>query len=253
MSKLLIDDNPIPVLPKLAVAIGLHEAICLQQLHYWIMHVGPDGRRYGKVADGARWIRNTIEDWTVNNFPFLTTNQVYRAFKNLEKQNFIISRKDLNKIGYDRTKWYTVNYPILHTRGMEIALMQNPSRASEDTIPETTSEITKENTVVVTDEQQRPNVFLVYEQEIGVLTPMLSDELKDIEVEYPDGWFEKAVKEAKLSSSRISLKYVVKILDRWKAEGLPNEYEDEDEQPKHEPRQVTTIDPFTGEKTLVTI
>lgn len=36
MSKLLIDDYPIQVLPKLAKVIGLNEAIILQQLHYWL-------------------------------------------------------------------------------------------------------------------------------------------------------------------------------------------------------------------------
>ncbi len=36
MNKLLIDDYPIRVLPKLAELIGLNEAIILQQMHYWI-------------------------------------------------------------------------------------------------------------------------------------------------------------------------------------------------------------------------
>ncbi|HDE3362621.1 TPA: DnaD domain protein, partial [Staphylococcus aureus] len=36
MNKLLIDDYPIQVLPKLAELIGLNEAIVLQQIHYWL-------------------------------------------------------------------------------------------------------------------------------------------------------------------------------------------------------------------------
>lgn len=39
MSKLLIDDYPIQVLPKLAKEIGLNEAIFLQQVHYWLKKV----------------------------------------------------------------------------------------------------------------------------------------------------------------------------------------------------------------------
>ena len=36
MSKMIIDDRPLMVLPKLATAIGLNEAIVLQQIHYWL-------------------------------------------------------------------------------------------------------------------------------------------------------------------------------------------------------------------------
>ena len=35
MSKLLINEHPLQVLPSLATKIGLNEAIVLQQIHYW--------------------------------------------------------------------------------------------------------------------------------------------------------------------------------------------------------------------------
>ena len=37
MSKLLIYDNPIMILPTLAQKIGLNEAVILQQIHYWLV------------------------------------------------------------------------------------------------------------------------------------------------------------------------------------------------------------------------
>ena len=37
MSKLLIHDKPIMILPSLAQKIGLNEAIILQQIHYWLV------------------------------------------------------------------------------------------------------------------------------------------------------------------------------------------------------------------------
>lgn len=142
MSKLLINEYPMMVLPSLAKKIGLHEAIILQQLHYWVNHVGPDGKRYGKVADDVRWIRNTVKQWHESNFIFLSESMIFRAMKNLEKLELLKSRKDLNKIGYDRTKWYTIDYAILRTREMELAPMKNAFHASEETIPETTTENT---------------------------------------------------------------------------------------------------------------
>ena len=36
MSRLLINENPLQVLPTLAVKIGLNEAMILQQMHYWL-------------------------------------------------------------------------------------------------------------------------------------------------------------------------------------------------------------------------
>ncbi|WP_249366800.1 hypothetical protein [Neobacillus rhizophilus] len=36
MSKLLINENPVMIIPSLAVKIGLNEAVILQQIHYWV-------------------------------------------------------------------------------------------------------------------------------------------------------------------------------------------------------------------------
>lgn len=36
MSRLLINEQPLLVLPSLACEIGLNEALMLQQIHYWM-------------------------------------------------------------------------------------------------------------------------------------------------------------------------------------------------------------------------
>ena len=58
-----------------------------------------------------------------------------------------------------------------------------------------------------------------YEENMGVITPMIFERLKDITDTYPEGWFEKAIEETVLSGKR-SLRYAEKILERWKAEGV---------------------------------
>lgn len=110
---------------------------------------------------------------------------------------------------------------------------RNVSQSTE-TETETETEVNKNNVVVVNQEKQllqRPNIYSIYESEIGMLTPFIADSLDEIEKHYPDGWFVLAVKEAKSSTTRVSLKYIQKILDRWKKEGLPNKYKPE--QPKN--------------------
>ncbi len=100
-SKLLIDDYPIQVLPKLAVEIGLNEAIILQQIHYWL-------NQSKHFYDGKKWIYNTYEDWN-EQFPFWSVMTIRRTITSLEKQNLIISA-NYNKAGFDKTRWYSIDY-----------------------------------------------------------------------------------------------------------------------------------------------
>ena len=147
MSKLLIDELPLIVLPSLAAEFGLHESIFLQQLHYWMEHKGPDGRRYGKVADDRRWIRNAVRQWRETNFTFMSDSAIYRTIKSLEKTGVVVSRSDLNAIGYDRTKWYTIDYAILQIREMEFSFSRNRIHDNGEPIPENTPESTEEKTL----------------------------------------------------------------------------------------------------------
>jgi len=66
--------------------------------------------------------------------------------------------------------------------------------------------------------KERPNIFTLYEQNIGALTPMISDELRAAEEEYPDTWIEEAIKLAVERNAR-NWRYVQSILKRWQAEG----------------------------------
>ncbi len=65
---------------------------------------------------------------------------------------------------------------------------------------------------------ERPNVFAIYEDNIGMLNPMIAEELKDAEERYPHGWIEEAFKEAVKSNKR-SWRYVSAVLQRWEREG----------------------------------
>lgn len=67
-------------------------------------------------------------------------------------------------------------------------------------------------------EKQFGQICQVYEANIGILTPMVSDELKAICDGYPFEWFGEAVQEACKSNVR-KLSYVTRILENWKTEG----------------------------------
>ncbi len=64
----------------------------------------------------------------------------------------------------------------------------------------------------------RPNVFALYEANVGTLTPLIADELRAAEREYPAEWIEEAFREA-VSLNKRSWKYIHAILERWRIEG----------------------------------
>jgi DnaD/phage-associated family protein len=63
-----------------------------------------------------------------------------------------------------------------------------------------------------------PDIFTLYEQNIGMLTPLIADELRDAEKNYPADWIRDAIKEAALQNKR-NIKYITKILENWSVEG----------------------------------
>ena len=65
---------------------------------------------------------------------------------------------------------------------------------------------------------ERPNIFTLYEQNIGILTPMMAEILRDAEKAYPAAWIEEAIRIAVEHNAR-SWKYIAAILERWKKEG----------------------------------
>jgi DnaD/phage-associated family protein len=65
---------------------------------------------------------------------------------------------------------------------------------------------------------ERPNIFKLYEENIGPLTPLIADALKDAEKSYPPEWVVEALGTAVKNNKR-NWKYVEAILRRWKEEG----------------------------------
>ncbi len=69
---------------------------------------------------------------------------------------------------------------------------------------------------------ERPNVFRLYEQNIGVLTPLIADQLIEAIELYPEHWIEDAIGEA-VSLNRRNWRYIQRILERWGTEGRGDE------------------------------
>jgi DNA replication protein len=83
--------------------------------------------------------------------------------------------------------------------------------------------------------QEQPNIFTLYEKNIGMLTPIIAEELKEAEGLYPASWIQDAFKEA-VDLNKRSWRYISRILERWAAEGKhdgePGRYSKADSSPE---------------------
>lgn len=213
MSKLLINENPIAFLPSLACldGVGVDGALMLQQVHYWITNP-----KIGEIADGRRWVRNSLNEWRRDNFPFWSKSKISRIGTKLEKNGFLVSRDDLNKHGYDRTKWYTIDYGKLQNCKMQFADLQHAACSSGTTIPETTRE--KEEERGAGEKKTAGDVFTAYENEIGALTQIVSDDVGGAIDEYGTNWVYQAIETAARHNAR-NWAYAAACLKNWQANG----------------------------------
>ncbi len=74
---------------------------------------------------------------------------------------------------------------------------------------------------------RKSNIFKLYEENIGALTPLLSDMLREAEKNYPSAWFEEAF-EIAVSRNIRNWKYVEAILARWKEKGKDERKDQQD-------------------------
>lgn len=256
MSKLLFDELPILVLPKLAQKVGLNEAIVLQQLHYWLQK--SDNRHDGNV-----WVYNSIEQWT-EQFPFWSKATVRRIIEGLRKSGFIIVG-NYNRAGYDRTLWYTIDYTALNRHcdidgnvaecanacaqieQMDLVKMSTPI---PETISETTTNIYMAEPLDILGQQhdtapdepppgidpvdkQLRAVTTAYEANIGMLTYIASQQLVDLLDEHGADNVIRAIVDSARRNKR-SIQYITAVLENAKRERVQN-------------RGIAYRDPVTGE------
>jgi hypothetical protein len=117
MSRLLVNECPVMVVPSLAVKLGLNEAVVLQQIHYWVeasLH----------VVEGRKWVYKTYREWQ-RQLPFWSESTIKQAIRSLESQGYLLS-ENWNRLKLDKTKWYTIDYERLKD------LEQNEAELSKD-------------------------------------------------------------------------------------------------------------------------
>lgn len=104
----LLDSHPLLLDKKLAVILGLNQALLVQQIHYWLEKNKEAGRNFHQ---GKYWTYNTIDQWQ-EEFPFWSRSTIKRSLKGLRERG-ILEVDNFNSYQMDRTLWYTINYKEL--------------------------------------------------------------------------------------------------------------------------------------------
>jgi DNA replication protein len=65
---------------------------------------------------------------------------------------------------------------------------------------------------------RRPTIYELYEQNVGLLTPLLVEDLREAADSFPAEWIEEAFREA-VAYNRRNWRYVRRILEKWATQG----------------------------------
>lgn len=97
---LLINEQPLQVLPELAVLIGLNEAIVLQQ-------VARMTQESGEAFGGHLWVRTTLNEWG-KLFPFWSLKTTWRTLQSLRAKGLLLAETH-DDVPTDRALWYATD------------------------------------------------------------------------------------------------------------------------------------------------
>jgi hypothetical protein len=123
---LLLDEEPLLLLPRLATRIGFDEALVLQQVRYWL-----GDRRAPLVRDGRRWVRCPLHRWH-EQFPFRSAPTINRVIRELTESGLLIATAAHNQEGGDRTLWYTIDFErVAALDGVRLSSDDGPEAAPE--------------------------------------------------------------------------------------------------------------------------
>ncbi len=83
---------PMRFCPAVAAALGVSEAIVIDQLRFWLA-------RSKHVFDGLTWVYNTYTEWQ-KQFPFWSVRTFQETFRRLERAEILLSTNRYNKSRY---------------------------------------------------------------------------------------------------------------------------------------------------------
>ena len=122
------------------------------------------------------------------------------------------------RLAVKRGTFLTVSVQQDGTEQRVFFLNDDAGRRAAERVPVESAVSAETEDVVRAPEGPRPNIFALYEKNIGMLTPLLAEAMKEAELEYPQDWIEEAFRLAVGRNAR-NWRYIEAILRRWATEG----------------------------------
>ncbi len=159
-------------------------------------------------------------DWTVTNFELRQSpadaRERVRRYREARKQEQYepLQGNDVTKnVTEDVTNRYT---PVTTAETNRYTDTDTDTETDSENRTETEAEAEQNSTAAL---DALPELFRLYENEIGILTAFIADAIKIALIDYPLDWIKSAIQESSRQNKR-SWSYVESILKRWKMDGF---------------------------------
>lgn len=202
----------------------------------------------GRGIYNMAWIRSKMfpirPDVTVeqlqSTFDWLSERKMIQVYKVEEREYFFIPKWKTYQSGTHKEMKSTLPEPsvlVESQSGVSPELLKSQSKLSQElvpavvNVPESASATASVNESVneldlVSEKpahkqkilSERPEIYSIYESNIGLLTPIIAEDLDDAVNMYSFEWVCDAIQEAVRNEKR-NYKYALAILKRWKQEG----------------------------------
>ena len=173
-----------------------------------------------------------LEEMKVTLYALWKLDRMEGAFRYLREEDFTSDKKFVDGLGKNPIKSISVSLKKAVERG---TLLQSPvdidgnvenlyflntlkGQAASKAVLQGDWQPTGDKSYPIMLNLEKPNIFRIYEDHIGPLSPMIADTLKEAEAAYPGEWIEEAIRLAVENNVR-KWRYVEAILERWKEEG----------------------------------
>ena len=116
----------------IATEYGIEEALLLGYVYHWVCRNKENGVNF---HDGKYWTFDSRRA-LAKKFPYISPSKIYRAFNHIEKEGLLLTG-NYNKLGRDRTTWYTLSEKGLSLFDGDFPIVQNepPIVQNEPTLP----------------------------------------------------------------------------------------------------------------------
>ena len=226
--------RPVALFPKLRlICKSMSDVVFLCQMIYWSdKGHDKDGWIYKEATEIEEETGLTYDEQRTVRRHLIEAGYLQEHYERLShRMYFRLNRDAVNHDFSEKTDLSNSPNPQSQVPELGIVDMGKSTLPSSLIESEITPEITSQNKyndddIAATEKisqpaPTRPDSFRTYEQEIGPLTPMIADALKDFEVTYTADWTIAAIKEASLHGAR-NMAYIKAVLQGWQANGFGN-------------------------------